>query len=166
MKKLGFRLRIERQRLGYNQATIAAIGGVRANAQGAYERGTRIPRADYLAKLSAVGVDIPYLLTGERNGRPADLPGLPAETSSPSLASQLRADYSIDEAAGKELVEQLRSSIWATASAIAEISRLMDSGDDRSAKDHIAQCLDRLNAPPDDLRTLTLTRPVAGPKTN
>ncbi len=47
-----------------SQKDFARMAGVQVNAQGHYERGERTPRADYLAALSAIGVDVGYLVTG------------------------------------------------------------------------------------------------------
>jgi transcriptional regulator with XRE-family HTH domain len=66
MKDLGTRLKNERKRLGLSQQEFGAIGGVEANAQGKYENGERIPRSDYLAAVGQKGVDILYVITGER----------------------------------------------------------------------------------------------------
>ena len=66
MKDLGSRLKEERKRLGLSQQDFGSIGGVEANAQGKYESGERIPRSDYLAALGRKGIDIMYVLSGER----------------------------------------------------------------------------------------------------
>lgn len=66
MKDLGSRLKAERKRLGLSQQDFGAIGGVEANAQGKYENGERIPRSDYLAALGKKGMDVLYVLSGER----------------------------------------------------------------------------------------------------
>jgi transcriptional regulator with XRE-family HTH domain len=66
MNHLGSRLKEERKILGLSQHAFAAIGGVEANAQGKYESGERTPRSDYLAALSGKGVDVLYLLSGQR----------------------------------------------------------------------------------------------------
>ncbi|WP_397448700.1 helix-turn-helix domain-containing protein [Pseudomonas sp. NA-150] len=66
MDHLGARLKEERKTLGLSQHDFAAIGGVEANAQGKYESGERTPRSDYLAALSGKGVDVLYLLSGQR----------------------------------------------------------------------------------------------------
>lgn len=63
---LGGRLREERKRLLLSQRDFGAIGGVAENAQGSYERGARIPKSDYLAALQHRGVDVVYVLSGER----------------------------------------------------------------------------------------------------
>jgi transcriptional regulator with XRE-family HTH domain len=69
MSEMGDRLRQERKRLGWSQNEMGALGGVAANAQGKYESGDRVPRADYLAALANAGVDVLYVLTGRRIAR-------------------------------------------------------------------------------------------------
>jgi transcriptional regulator with XRE-family HTH domain len=60
------RLAEERKRLGYKQAQFAALVGTAAPKQSLYENGHRALRAAYLARIAAAGVDILYVLTGER----------------------------------------------------------------------------------------------------
>lgn len=64
MSGIGSRLRQERERLGLSQKAFGEIGGVEANAQGKYENGDRAPKADYLSRVAARGVDVLYVLTG------------------------------------------------------------------------------------------------------
>jgi len=64
---LGERLREERDRLGLKQEELGQIGGVNRNTQGKYEKSERSPDGDYLAKVSAVGVDVLYVVTGQRS---------------------------------------------------------------------------------------------------
>lgn len=66
MSGIGARLREERERIDLSQAAFGAIGGVKANAQGKYESGERSPGADYLAAVAEHGVDVLYVVTGER----------------------------------------------------------------------------------------------------
>lgn len=66
MSDLCDRLKDERKRLGLNQLDFAALGGVKKNAQLNYESGERSPDSDYLRALYSAGVDIFYVLTGER----------------------------------------------------------------------------------------------------
>lgn len=72
MSGIGYRLRKERERLGLSQRAFGEIGGVEANAQGKYESGDRAPKADYLAAVSAKGVDVLYVLTGKVTPIPLD----------------------------------------------------------------------------------------------
>lgn len=67
MPSIGDRLKSERQRLGLSQEKLANIGGIRTNAQRNYELGVRSPRAHYLARIDAVGIDTLYVLTCRRS---------------------------------------------------------------------------------------------------
>jgi transcriptional regulator with XRE-family HTH domain len=67
MSEMGARLRQERKRLGFSQREMGLVGGVAANAQGKYESGERVPKADYLAALAGAGVDVLYVLTNTRH---------------------------------------------------------------------------------------------------
>jgi len=66
MGGIGARLREERVRIGLSQAELAAVGGLSNKAQMTYESGTRSPDANYLAALTKIGVDVLYVVTGER----------------------------------------------------------------------------------------------------
>lgn len=66
MNSIGERLRSERSRLGMNQDELAKVGGVQRSAQSNYERGDRSPDAAYLALVAAAGVDVLYVVTGEK----------------------------------------------------------------------------------------------------
>lgn len=56
----------ERTRLGLTQALFGAHGGVVKFTQFNYEKDVASPSVDYLYKLEKLGVDIGYLLTGQR----------------------------------------------------------------------------------------------------
>jgi transcriptional regulator with XRE-family HTH domain len=66
MSDLGSRLKEVRKTLSLSQQEFGTIGGVEANAQGKYESGERIPRADYLAALEKKGIDVLYILSGHK----------------------------------------------------------------------------------------------------
>ncbi|MEQ1975003.1 MULTISPECIES: helix-turn-helix transcriptional regulator [unclassified Xenorhabdus] len=70
MCTIGFRLREERTRLNLTQAELADIGGIHKNTQGNYENNQKSPDAKYLERLAALGVDILYIITGNRSSRP------------------------------------------------------------------------------------------------
>lgn len=63
---VGARLRRERERLGLNVTELGALGGVNRNSQGEYESGKRPCSASYLVALREAGIDVAFLLTGER----------------------------------------------------------------------------------------------------
>jgi len=63
---IGSRLKEERKRLGMDQIAFGQMGGVQAVAQSNYENDKRHPDAAYLASISAAGVDVLYIVTGQR----------------------------------------------------------------------------------------------------
>ncbi|KVE64663.1 transcriptional regulator [Burkholderia vietnamiensis] len=67
---IGNRLKEERMRIGMSQAEFATLGGLGKQAQLNYESGARSPDANYLAALANVGVDVLYVITGDRAQRP------------------------------------------------------------------------------------------------
>jgi transcriptional regulator with XRE-family HTH domain len=73
MVHLGQRLREERVRVGLSQTELAAVGGLQQRAQLNYESGARSPDANYLLALKSVGVDIVYVLTGQRAALAGDV---------------------------------------------------------------------------------------------
>lgn len=63
---LGRLLRLERLRLGLTQTQLAEVGGVSKATQVAYEADSTKPHAEYLSRVSEAGVDVTWLLTGQR----------------------------------------------------------------------------------------------------
>ncbi|MDR6469537.1 transcriptional regulator with XRE-family HTH domain [Paraburkholderia graminis] len=68
MSDFPHRLKEERGRLKLNQRDFAALGGVTKDAQLNYENGSRRPDSSYLEAIAARGVDVLYVLTGQRDG--------------------------------------------------------------------------------------------------
>lgn len=62
----GSRLREERKRLGLTQAAFAERAGVAVNSQTNYELDGTNPRVKYFDVIAALGVDVGYVLTGQR----------------------------------------------------------------------------------------------------
>lgn len=73
---IGIRLKEERQRLALTQQALAEAGGVSKRAQLNYEQGEQLPGAGYLAGVTAAGVDVVYVLSGEHG---SDGTGVSAE---------------------------------------------------------------------------------------
>jgi transcriptional regulator with XRE-family HTH domain len=67
------RLREERERLGMSQTALGEIGGVKKQTQIAYEQGKNSPDLRYLEAVSSCGMDVRYVLTGERQPSGAEL---------------------------------------------------------------------------------------------
>ncbi|WP_085656124.1 helix-turn-helix domain-containing protein [Pseudomonas sp. B11(2017)] len=63
---IGDRLKEERSRLGLSQTDLGAAGGVGKTTQINYEKGSGSPDAKYLAAAAELGVDVLYVVTGER----------------------------------------------------------------------------------------------------
>lgn len=98
MSSLHGRLRGERLRIGMPQYFLAAIGGVKPNAQVKYENGRRLPRGDYLAAIAVTGMDLLYILTGRRSV------GMSQLTSEERL---LIAAYRVIQGPDKQLMSHL-----------------------------------------------------------
>lgn len=74
MQNFETRLKEERKRLGLKGGQLAQIGGVSAVSQSSYEKGKQLPGAAYLAAIAAAGVDVQYVLTGQRSAEPVLTP--------------------------------------------------------------------------------------------
>lgn len=62
--KEGERLKNERIRLGLNQAEFAKRLGIHKNTQTNYESGKRKPSNEYYAAAAELGINVPYVITG------------------------------------------------------------------------------------------------------
>jgi transcriptional regulator with XRE-family HTH domain len=62
----GRRLQSERARLGLSQLAFAELGGVKRSSQFLYERDSRHPDVEYLLRIQGAGVDVGFLLGGDR----------------------------------------------------------------------------------------------------
>jgi transcriptional regulator with XRE-family HTH domain len=60
------RLKEERNRLGFNQPTFAALAGRTKKTMIDYEKGVSSPDAKFLAAIAEAGADVQYILTGKR----------------------------------------------------------------------------------------------------
>lgn len=65
--EIGDRLKLERQRISLGQAEFGAKAGVSKTSQFNYESGERMPDAAYLAAAHTMGVDVLYVVTGQRS---------------------------------------------------------------------------------------------------
>lgn len=63
---LAERLKETREFLGFSQEALGAICGVTKLTQYNYEAGKRNPDSEYLAALAKFGVDVLYIITGQR----------------------------------------------------------------------------------------------------
>lgn len=95
----GVRLREERSRLDLSQGTFAEKVGVHRRTQVNYEAGDREPDAAYYEAAAALGVDVHYVVHGER------LEGLPAFAV--SIARRLFSEEERPEEASSQAIESL-----------------------------------------------------------
>ena len=64
----GKRLKEERKRLKLTQPQLAEKAGTTKSTQLLYEKDTMRANSDYLAAIAYVGIDVSYVLTGQRGG--------------------------------------------------------------------------------------------------
>ena len=62
------RLKEERERLGHSQTAFAALAGASKHAQINWEKGAASPNAAALAAWADAGLDVLYVVTGQRTG--------------------------------------------------------------------------------------------------
>lgn len=62
------RIREERERLGFNQSDFAALGSATRKTLFNWETGAAAPSAAVLAAWAAHGLDVLYVVTGQRGG--------------------------------------------------------------------------------------------------
>lgn len=53
--------------MNLNQTEFAALGGVTLGSQTRYETGDQVPKTDYIHGIAMHGVDVLYVLTGQRS---------------------------------------------------------------------------------------------------
>lgn len=73
------RLKEERERLGFNQADFAALAGATRKTLFNWESGAASPNAAALAAWAEAGLDVLYVVTGQRAGGVKPAPTLTAE---------------------------------------------------------------------------------------
>lgn len=67
------RLVFERERLRFNKAEMAAVGGVAQPTYLRYETGDRVPDGEFYARIATHGADVLYILTGKRSQAVAEI---------------------------------------------------------------------------------------------
>lgn len=75
---LNERIKEERERLGYSQTAFAALAEASKHSQINWEKGTGTPTAAVLAAWAAHGLDVLYVVTGQRAGGTPSVPALDA----------------------------------------------------------------------------------------
>lgn len=94
---LGERLKEERERLGYNQTDFAALASSTRKTLFNWESDLASPSATALAAWGAVGLDVLYVVTGQRNA--------PVAPALSRRAAALLDNYEHTDEAGKKIIE-------------------------------------------------------------
>ncbi len=90
--EVGDRLSEERTRLGLTQAELGAATQTHRNTVSRYESGERNPDVSFLSAVEKLGLDVTYILTGERKSiQPMDLSGLTEHVSPEAIADKVLA---------------------------------------------------------------------------
>lgn len=148
MKRIGERLREERNRLRLSQSVLGAIGGVETNAQGNYESGSRSPKASYLEKIATAGVDINYVVTGFRTPHLASLRQnkvYACDADDPSIGEHLT-----------KVTHQLHRNLHGIIDALYQMTLLVDSRLSTREGDDIRGALDTIKLEAESLAAATV----------
>lgn len=151
MTKIGQRLKEERLRLKLSQSALGSIGGVETNAQGNYESGSRYPRADYLSRIAAGGVDVAYVVTGLRLppvGATMEVNELPANRT---VRDSVNSDNRLDS-----LIERLQGNLHGITTDLYQISRLTDSSGEPGKADSRKTQLENIKGEAEAIALATL----------
>lgn len=109
---LGARLKAERERLGLSQTEFAAVAGASKHAQINWEKGAAAPNAAALAAWAECGLDVLYVVIGERSKRQtsAVLPDAATDSNAQTYAHLPSAEpASIDADRLARIVEMLET---------------------------------------------------------
>ena len=121
MVSLGERLREERERLGMSQTQFGDLAQVTKKTQMLYEGDQRSPKADYLTAIASQGVDVQYVLTGNRSVPEPQPLGLPVTEPGPELSPVLMYDIEAAAGAGRSFEgEPVKSILHFPSSELAE----------------------------------------------
>lgn len=103
---LGARLKSERERLGLSQTDFAAVAGASKHAQINWEKGAAAPNAAALAAWADHGLDVLYVVTGER-ANTKSISHLPGGDLPPDEQLLLEAYRGLTTTARKALLAEL-----------------------------------------------------------
>ena len=121
MVSLGERLREERERLGMSQTQFGDLAQVTKKSQMLYEGDQRSPKADYLTAIASQGVDVQYVLTGNRSVPESRPLGLPVTEPGPDLSPVLMYDIEAAAGAGRSFEgEPVKTTLYFSSSELAE----------------------------------------------
>lgn len=121
MVSLGERLREERERLGMSQTQFGDLAQVTKKTQMLYEGDQRSPKADYLTAIAEQGVDVQYVLVGNRSVSGAQPLGMPATEPGPDLSPVKMYDIEAAAGAGRSFEgEPVKTTLYFSSAELAE----------------------------------------------
>ena len=97
---LAGRIKEERERLGYSQTAFAALAEASKHSQINWEKGAASPNAATLAAWAAVGLDVLFVVTGQRS-QP-----VPPTAALPPRVRALIDNYEHTNEEGKRYIER------------------------------------------------------------
>lgn len=131
MSTIGERLKEERERLGLSQPAFAALGGAGKHSQINYEANRRSPDGEYLSAVAKHGVDVLYVLTGQRTPghdliqavRTKYGPHLALAELADSIERIEQAEAAAGRARARDDLERWASAIAAVETGLAQTGR-------------------------------------------
>ncbi len=121
LQHIGERLRGERARLGLSQVVIADACGVNRSTLATWEKGEQSPTAAVLSMMAGLGVDVLYVVTGER-----------APLGSGALSDeerQLVASYKKGDALARQALESVAAMAARSAGSTSSANAVTIGGD-------------------------------------
>ncbi|WP_052475673.1 XRE family transcriptional regulator [Halomonas sp. KHS3] len=119
---IGERLKEERERIGLSQTALAQIGGVGKTTQIKYEKGASNPDSSYLSAVADEGIDIFYVLKGQRSETvTAQSFGVPLSEPSPGFSPVKMYDIEAAAGAGRSFEgEPIKTTLYFSSDELAE----------------------------------------------
>ena len=102
---LNGRIKEERERLGYSQTAFAALAEASKHSQINWEKGTGTPTAAVLAAWAAHGLDVLYVVTGQRMGGAPMAPVAEPTQQLSRRALAVAQNYEATSEEGKKIIE-------------------------------------------------------------
>lgn len=115
----GVRLKEERERLGLTQPEFAEVAGVKKRALIDWEKGVSSPTAVQMSALAGIGVDVLYVVTGQRSFVPP--PAISPEVR--ELIDHYEGSSQGDKAAIRQLAKSVARSGESAAGSVARSAK-------------------------------------------
>lgn len=131
---IGARLKAERQRLGLNQVDFAKIADASKRALIDWEKGVRSPNALALSAFADAGVDILYVLTGERRQSAQDASGSSSASYAEAVMDDVEAGFESSSRDFQSQLEEFARDAGLPDRTRARADRILASQGDENAR--------------------------------